>query len=57
MNPQKYGRRDLVTKVTEKNQLFNAFFKLVFTGKANLQESQVPVAKSRVWNKVDLPFL
>lgn len=57
MSLQQYERGDLVTKVIEENQVLNAFFKLVFTDKASLQKSQVPVARRKVWNKEDLLFL
>jgi len=46
-----------VTKDAKKPELLNAFFALVFTGKTDLPESQVPEGREKVWSKEDLPSM
>ena len=46
-----------MTKDAKKAELLSAFFALVFTGKTDLPESQVPEAREKVWSKEDLPSM
>lgn len=48
---------DLVTRDSEKAKVLNAFFAAAFTSKTGLQESQVPEARFKSWNKDDVSFV
>ncbi|GAB0187639.1 mitochondrial enolase superfamily member 1 [Grus japonensis] len=47
----------LVTEDTEKAELLNAFFALIFTAKTSPQESQTLEVGEKVWRKEDLPLV
>lgn len=46
-----------MTKDIEKAKVFDAFFASFFTGKTNLQESQVPETSVNVQSKKHLPSM
>ncbi|GAB0183198.1 mitochondrial enolase superfamily member 1 [Grus japonensis] len=46
-----------VAEDTEKVELLNAFFALVFTAKAGPQESQILEVGEKVWRKKDFPLV
>ncbi|PKU36897.1 hypothetical protein llap_12799 [Limosa lapponica baueri] len=48
------GEGNLVTKDMEKAEAANAFFTSVFTVNIDLQESQAPESRAKVWSKEDL---
>lgn len=48
------GVGDLVIRGVEKTEEFHAFFTLVFTSKACLQELQVSEANGTIWSKEGL---
>ena len=51
------GAEYLVMKDVEKDEVYSAFFALIFTGKTGLQQFQVSKTSTKVWRKDDLPLV
>lgn len=57
MSPLLNKTGDLVTQNTVKAEILNAFFTSVVTSKTNLQESQAPETRRKVWSKEDVTLV
>lgn len=57
MSPLLNKAEDLVTQNMVKAEILNAFFTSVVTSKTNLQESQAPETRRKVWSKEDVTLV